>query len=145
MTKETGAYDQSRSAIATVDYGRRVGLCAELMEQLRDARAEHASAVAEVMTEFHAEIAELRGELVAQINATIAQVKAKYEKEVATLQRQLAEARAELSKHQMLDASRSGNDNDEAELRACTHKPVWSKAAGNVRYSTLCVLNWDLA
>jgi hypothetical protein len=38
------------------------------------------------------------------IDATVAQVKAKYEKEVATLQRQLAEARAELSKFQMLDA-----------------------------------------
>ena len=38
------------------------------------------------------------------IDATVAQVKAKYEKEVATLQRQLAEARAELSKLQMLDA-----------------------------------------
>jgi hypothetical protein len=33
-----------------LDYGRRVGLCAELMDQLRDARAEHAAAVAEVMT-----------------------------------------------------------------------------------------------
>ena len=32
------------------DYGRRVGLCAELMDQLRDARAEHAAAIAEVMT-----------------------------------------------------------------------------------------------
>jgi predicted amino acid-binding ACT domain protein len=93
-----------------LDYGRRVGLCAELMEQLRDARAEHAAAVAEVMTEFNVEIAELRRELIAQINATIAQVKAKYEKEVATLQRQLADARAELSKLQTLDASQSGND-----------------------------------
>ena len=62
------------------------------------------------MTEFNAEIAELRRELIAQINTTIAQVKAKYEKEVATLQRQLADARAELSKLQMLDASQSGND-----------------------------------
>jgi hypothetical protein len=30
-------------------------------------------------------------------------------------------------------------------LRACTHKPIWSKAAGNVRHSTLCGLNSDLA
>ena len=87
-----------------------IGCTTELMEQLRDARAEHAAAVAKVMTEFNAEIAELRGELFAQLNAAVAQSKAKYEKEVATLQRQLAEARAELSKLQMLDASQSGND-----------------------------------
>ena len=31
------------------------------------------------------------------------------------------------------------------ELRPCTHKSIWSKAAGNVRYSTLCELNSDLA
>jgi hypothetical protein len=75
------------------------------MEQLRDAaRAEHDAAVAKVMAEFNAEIAELRRELLAQIDATVAQVKAKYEKEVATLERQLAEARAELSKLQMLEA-----------------------------------------
>ena len=53
---------------------------------------------------LNAEIAELRRELLAQIDATVAQVKAKYEKEVATLERQLAEARAELSKLQMLEA-----------------------------------------
>ena len=53
---------------------------------------------------LNAEIAKLRRELLAQIDATVAQVKAKYEKEVATLERQLAEARAELSKLQMLEA-----------------------------------------
>jgi putative heme iron utilization protein len=75
------------------------------MERLRDAaRAEHDVAVAKVMAEFNAEIAELRRELLAQLDATVAQVKAKYEKEVATLQRQHAEARSELSKLQMLDA-----------------------------------------
>ena len=31
------------------------------------------------------------------------------------------------------------------DLRARTHKQVWSKAAGNVRYSTLCGLNSDVA
>ena len=87
-----------------------VGYSTELMEEFRDARAEHDAAAAEIMTEFNAEIAELRGELFAQLNAAVAQSKAKYEKEVATLQRQLAEARAELSKLQMLDASQSGND-----------------------------------
>jgi hypothetical protein len=83
-----------------VAYGR-LGL----MEQLRDAaRAEHDAALAKVMAEFNAEIAELRIELLAQLDATVTQVKVKYEKEVATLQRQLAEARAELNKLQMLDA-----------------------------------------
>jgi hypothetical protein len=57
-----------------------------------------------VQAPLNAEIAELRRELLAQIDATVAQVKAKYEKEVATLERQLAEARAELSKLQMLEA-----------------------------------------
>ena len=57
--------------------------------------------------EFDAEIAELRGELFAQLNAAVVQIKAKYEKEVATLQRQLAEARAELSKLQVAKCERS--------------------------------------
>jgi hypothetical protein len=83
----------------------RLGLCTELMEQLRGAaRAEREAAVAKVMAEFNTQIAELRTELIVQLDATVTQVKAKYEKEVATLQRQLAEARAELSKLQMLDA-----------------------------------------
>jgi hypothetical protein len=83
----------------------RLGLCAELMEQLRDAaRAEREAAVAKVMAEFNAQIVELRTELIVQLDATVTRVKAKYEKEVATLQRQLAEARAELSRLQMLDA-----------------------------------------
>ena len=56
------------------------------------------------MAEFNAEIAELRRELLGQHDATVAQIKAVFEKEVATLQRQLADARAELSKLQMLDA-----------------------------------------
>ena len=54
--------------------------------------------------EFNADIAELRRELLAQLDATVTQLKAKYEKEVATLQRQLAEARAELGKLQLVDA-----------------------------------------
>ena len=74
------------------------------MDQFREARAEHSIATAKMKAEFNAQIAELRTELIAQLDATVAQVKAKYEKEVATLQRQLAEARAELSKLQMLDA-----------------------------------------
>ena len=82
----------------------------QFIGQLREARAEHNEAAAKMKAAFKAEIAELRGELLAQINATIAQIKATYAKEVATLQRQLAEARAELSKHQKLDASQSGND-----------------------------------
>jgi hypothetical protein len=48
--------------------------------------------------EFNAEIAELRRELLAHRDASVAQIKRVFEKEVATLQRQLAEARAELSK-----------------------------------------------
>ena len=43
-------------------------------------------------------------------DACVAQIKTVFETEVATLQRQLAEARTELSKLQMLDASQSGND-----------------------------------
>lgn len=83
----------------------RLGLYAELMEQLRDAaRTDHDAAVTKVMAEFNADIAELRKELLAQLDDTVTQVKAKYEKEVATLQRQLAEARAEVNKLQMLDA-----------------------------------------
>jgi hypothetical protein len=75
---------------------------------LRDAaRAERDAAVAKVMD---AKIAALRRELDARHDAIVAQIKATYAKEVATLQRQLAEARAELSKHQMLDASQSGNE-----------------------------------
>jgi hypothetical protein len=62
------------------------------------------------MAEFNAEIAELKRELFAQLDATVVQIKAKFEREVATLQRLLADARAELSKLQMLDASQSGND-----------------------------------
>jgi hypothetical protein len=80
-----------------------------LMDQFREARVEHNVAAAKMRADFNAEIAELRAELFAQLNAAVAQVKAKYEKEAATLQRQLAEARAELSKLQMLDASQSGN------------------------------------
>jgi recombinational DNA repair ATPase RecF len=53
-------------------------------------RAEQDAAVAKVLAEFNAEIAELRRELLAQLNAAVAQIKAKYEKEMATLQRQLA-------------------------------------------------------
>jgi hypothetical protein len=82
----------------------------QLMDQFREARVEHNVAAAKMKAEFNAEIAELRGELFAQLNAAVAQIKDKYETEVATLQRQLAEARAELSKLQMLDASQSGND-----------------------------------
>ena len=58
----------------------------------------------------NAEIAELRRELLAHRDASVAQIKTVFETEVATLQRQLAEARAELSKLQMLDASQSGDD-----------------------------------
>ena len=47
---------------------------------MRDARAEHAAAVAEVMAEFNAEIAELRRELLAQLDATVSQVKANTKK-----------------------------------------------------------------
>ena len=79
----------------------------QLMGEFREARAEHNVAAAKMKAEFNADIAELRRELraerdamVAQINATVAQVKAKYEKEATALQRQLAEARAELSKLQ---------------------------------------------
>ena len=61
------------------------------------------------MAEFNAEIAELKGELFAHLDLTVTLFKAKYEKEVATLQRQLADARAELSKRQMLDAQH-GNE-----------------------------------
>jgi hypothetical protein len=75
----------------------------QLIDQFRNARAEHNIAAAGMKVEFDAEIAELRRELLEQLNATVTQVKAKYEKEVATLQRQLAEARAELSKLRMLD------------------------------------------
>jgi hypothetical protein len=91
-----------------LDHGQRAGLCTELMEQLRDAaRAEHDAAVAMVMGEFNAEIAELRRELLAQHDASVAQIKAVFEKEVATLQRQLADARAELSKVQIAKLERS--------------------------------------
>jgi hypothetical protein len=76
----------------------------QLMDQFREARAEHNIAAAKMKAEFNADIAELRRELLAQPDDTVTQVKAKYEKEVATLQRQLAEARAEVSKLQMLDA-----------------------------------------
>ena len=55
----------------------------QFISQFRDARAEHNVAAAKMKAEFKAEIAELRGELLAQINATIAQIKAKYEKEAA--------------------------------------------------------------
>ena len=82
----------------------------QLMHQFREARAKHNVAAAKMRAEFNAQIAELRGELVAHHDAIVAQVKAEYETEVATLQSQLAEARAELSKLQMLDASQSGND-----------------------------------
>ena len=111
MTTHSGRADL-RSVDDAVDR-----LIDQLMHQFRDARAEHNVAAAKMRADFNAEIAELRGELVAhhdaivaQLDATVAQVKAKYEKEVATLQSQLAEAREELSKLQMLDASQSGND-----------------------------------
>ena len=95
-------------------HSRRAGLLTvndavdRFVDLLRDAaRAEHDAAVAKVMAEFNAEIAELRRELLAQHDAIAALVKAKYEKEVATLQRQLAEARAELSKLQVAKWERS--------------------------------------
>jgi hypothetical protein len=72
-----------------------------LWTKFRDARAEHNVAAAKMKAEFNAEIAELRRELIAQLDATVTQVKAKYKNEVATLQRHLAEARAELSKLQI--------------------------------------------
>jgi hypothetical protein len=59
----------------------------------------------------------LRRELLAHGDACVAQIKTVFETEVATLQRQLAEARAEQFR------CLSGT----AELKACTHKPVWSK------------------
>jgi uncharacterized coiled-coil DUF342 family protein len=70
-----------------------------LKDQFREARAEHNVAAAKMKAEFNAEIAELRGEL-AQLDATVRQARTEYEKEVATLQRQLAEARAEPNKLQ---------------------------------------------
>jgi uncharacterized coiled-coil DUF342 family protein len=70
-----------------------------LKGQFREARAEHNVAAAKMKAEFNAEIAELRGEL-AQLDATVRQARTEYEKEVATLQRQLAEARAEPNKLQ---------------------------------------------
>jgi hypothetical protein len=77
----------------------------QFIDQFREARVEHNVAAAKMKAEFNAEIAELRGEL-AQLDAIVRQARTEYEKEVATLQRQLAEAHAELSKHQMLDATR---------------------------------------
>ena len=82
----------------------------QLMDEFREARAEHNVAAAKMKAEFNAEIAELRRELLAHRDACVVQIKTVFETEVATLQRQLAEARAELSKHQMPDASQSGND-----------------------------------
>ena len=74
-------------------------------------------AAAKMRAEFNAQIAELRRELlahrdamIAEISAAVARSKPNTQKKWATLQRQLADARAELSKHQMLDASQSGND-----------------------------------
>jgi hypothetical protein len=46
----------------------------QLMDEFREARAEHNVAAAKMKVEFKAEIAELRGELLAQINATIVQI-----------------------------------------------------------------------
>ena len=77
---------------------------------MREARAEHNVAAAKMRAEFNSQVAELRRELLAHRDACLAQIKTVFETEVATLQKQLAEARAELSKLQMLDASQSGND-----------------------------------
>jgi hypothetical protein len=82
----------------------------QFIGQLREARAEHNVAAAKMKAEFNAEIAELRGELLAHRDACVAQIKTVFETEVATLQRQLAEARAELNKLQAPDASRSAGD-----------------------------------
>ena len=67
-------------------------------------------AAAKMRAEFNAQIAELRRELLAHRDACVAHIKTVFETEVATLQRQLVEARAEPSKLQMLEASRSGSD-----------------------------------
>ena len=51
----------------------------QLMDQFREARAEHNVAAAKVKAEFNAEIAELRRELLAQLDATVTQIKAEFE------------------------------------------------------------------
>ena len=75
----------------------------QLMDELREARAEHNVAAAKMKAEFKAEIAEMRGELLAHRRCMYCPDQNHMRKEVATLQRQLAEARAELSKLQMLN------------------------------------------
>jgi hypothetical protein len=70
-------------------HSRRAGLRAfddtldrlidQLMDQFREARAEHNIAAAKMRSEFSAEIAELRGEL-AQLDATVKQARTEYEK-----------------------------------------------------------------
>jgi flagellar biosynthesis chaperone FliJ len=62
-------------------------------------------AAAKMRAEFNAQIAELRRELLAHRDACVAQIKTVFETEG-----HLVEARAELSKLQMLEASRSGSD-----------------------------------
>ena len=99
MTTHSG-----RAGLRAVDHAVD-RLIDQLMDQFREARAEHNIAAAKMRAEFKAEIAELRGEFTARSMQLLPRSKTAYAKEVATLQRQLAEARAELSKHQMVDAS----------------------------------------